>query len=124
MKIKTNKRNNKRNNKMNNKMNNNNIMLAVNGKVQKDEYQWAFFGTEPYIKGGEYSFELSLEKQRNGKYKIKSNWGAAESYLAVNGKVQKDEYQWAFFGTKSYIKNNQDKYTWEFDKTEITIFNI
>jgi hypothetical protein len=93
--------------------------LGVNGTVSRGSYQRAFFGTLKYLnadkaKYGSSSFKLI--KNPDGTYFIQSNWGET-SFLAIDGLVQPNSYQWAFFGTDDYINENA-KYT---KKLKITL---
>jgi hypothetical protein len=84
--------------------------LFVNGVVSSNSYQWAYFGTDSFLHGKDekYCRKFKIVKNDDNTYFIKST-SSVESYLAVNGIVPEDCYQWAFFGTDSYIKEN-DKY--------------
>lgn len=82
------------------------VSLGVNNVVSKDDYEWAKFFTDSYIKENGKSlgteFKIIANKERPEECFIKSNWGE-ESYLSVK-LVEKGSYQWAFFGDDIYNK--------------------
>jgi expansin (peptidoglycan-binding protein) len=83
--------------------------LCVNGSVPSGSWQYAFFGASTYIdgdatykNGDKFTVEPSAG---NTKFRIRSTSGTT-SYLCVNGSVPKDSWQWAFFGTASYLDSS------------------
>lgn len=82
--------------------------LCPNGKVTSGSWQWAFFGTSTYLdgnatyKGGD---NLTLVPTASKtQFQIKSAFGSI-SYLCTNGSVPADSWQWAFFGTETYLNS-------------------
>ena len=84
--------------------------LCTNGKVSNGSWQWAFFGTSNYIdssetyKGGDKLSLVPHNQFSEYEFQVECNFGS-QSYLCVNDKVPVDSWQWAFFGTPSYLSS-------------------
>jgi hypothetical protein len=82
--------------------------LCTNGKVPSGSWQWAFFGTSSYVDSSSYNggqnFNL-IPVDGGNTFQIQSNFGVT-AYLCTNGKVSSGSWQYAFFGTPTYLDSS------------------
>lgn len=87
------------------------LKLAVDGKLEKNNWKWAFCGTQQYLNAHSYLYELKLIPLEGNQCRIETLDG--NGYLAMDREIKDHYKKWAFFGTKLYLENHSYSYTFK-----------